>query len=42
MASEHPDRYLMSDWTSGKSSEQIKKDIYSILAMYKEFLKNKE
>lgn len=42
LASEHPGRYLMNDWTADKSAEQIKKDIYSILAMYNDFIKNKK
>ena len=40
LAVEHPDRYLMEDWTQNKSSEQIKDTIYKIEEMYNRYLIN--
>ncbi len=39
LALEHPDKYLMSDWTAALSPEQIKEDIFRIEKMYGEYLK---
>ena len=38
LASEHPNLYLMNDWTKNKSKEDIKHTIYSILDKYNEYL----
>lgn len=34
LASDHPERYLMPDWTTGKTKNEIKKTIDQILQMY--------
>ncbi len=39
LVGDHPGRYLMDDWTNGKSNEEIKETIDNILKMYKNYLK---
>ena len=41
LAVEHPDRYLMEDWTKNISSDEIKTAIYKIEEMYNRFLQDK-
>ncbi len=41
LALEHPDRYLMEDWTSGKSPEEIRETILKIEAMNNRYLQEK-
>ncbi len=39
LVGDHPGRYLMDDWTNGKSNEEIQETIDNILKMYKNYLK---
>lgn len=41
LAVEHPDRYLMDDWTNSKSREEIKDTIYKIEEMYNRYLQSR-
>ena len=41
LAKEHPERYLMDDWTKDKSDKQINDIINSILDRYKQHWKNR-
>ena len=40
LAADHPERYLMSDWTEGKTKEEIKNIINKILDKYKKYSKH--
>jgi len=39
LALDHPERFLMDDWTKGKSFQEIEADIRKIEQMYKEYKK---
>ncbi len=38
LALQHPDHYLMEDWTTGKSFDEIKESIYTIEELYNKYL----
>jgi hypothetical protein len=40
LALDHPERFLMDDWTKNKSYEEIAEDIYKIEELYNQFKKN--
>ena len=40
LAVEHPDRYLMDDWTKDKSGQEIKDIIYKIEELYNRYTQN--
>lgn len=42
LALNHPDEYLMQDWTKNLSKEKLEADIHAIEAMYRRYIENKD